>query len=158
MIVQDDLIQQSCLDELSKHSTSFSPLELEVLNQSEFPTLPPLNHFQVKKLQKLTSQNKGITFDGFSDTWFKQNKNTSLLKNWWNQSLISKLSKLIFEARLIPLNKVYPNIPTQSQFRPIVILSAGYKWEECRFLPSIKAYLSKRLNINQTGFVAGCQT
>ena len=57
--------------------------------------------------------NKGVTFDGFSDNWFR-NSNQKILTNWWNNETISHLFPLSFEARLIPLNKAHPNIPKQT--------------------------------------------
>ena len=45
--------------------------------------------------------------------------------------------KDLFEARLIPLNKVLPDIPNDDQFRPITVLSAMYKFVEMRFLPKL---------------------
>ena len=38
-----------------------------------------------------------------------------------------------FEVRLIPLNKVWPNIPKVEDFRPIIVLSPIIKWMEMRF-------------------------
>ncbi len=58
-----------------------------------------------------------------------------------------------FEARLIPLNKVWPRIPRGDQFRPICVLSPAYKWLELRFLPRLRDYMSHGLDRNQTGFV-----
>ena len=60
-----------------------------------------------------------------------------------------------FEARLIPLNKVWPDIPNEDQFRPIVVLSPLYKWLERRFLWKLSRYMTDKLDCNQTGFVTG---
>ena len=48
-------------------------------------------------------------------------------------------------ARLIPLNKAFPEIPTKKQFRPIIVLSALYKWLESRFLLQIKNFAEENL-------------
>ena len=64
-----------------------------------------------------------------------------LLSNWWNNHIIHLLGDQIFEARIIPLNKVWPDIPKIDQFRPIIILSHAYKWLELRFLYKIQRYL-----------------
>ena len=58
------------------------------------------------------SKKKAVTYDGFSDKWIRETKNPKLLMNWWNNDSIKWLSDNIFEARLIPLNKVWPKIPT----------------------------------------------
>ncbi len=64
----------------------------------------------------------------------------------------------IFRARLVPLNKVWPEIPSPDQFRPITVLSAMYKFIELRFLPKLNKYLKERLDKSQTGFVPGLGT
>jgi hypothetical protein len=94
------------------------------------------------------SSNKGITSDGFSDCWFKDTERRDLLMDWWNSDLMQKLNDEIFSARLIPLNKVWPEIPKQDQFRPIVVVSPVIKWLESRFLWKIKEYLLSGLDKN----------
>jgi hypothetical protein len=64
----------------------------------------------------------------------------------------------IFKARLVPLNKAWPNIPTWCDFRPIAIISAMYKYLELRFLPKLSLYMKKHMDINQIGFVSGMTT
>ena len=74
-----------------------------------FPTLAPLSRLQVTELQAYCSQKKGLTFDGFSDVWLKNTWRFDLLADLWNQTSINQLSHS-FEARLVPLNKVWPDI------------------------------------------------
>ena len=58
------------------------------------------------------SKIKGLTNDGWSDNFNRKlKKNKKLIRDLWNPSAMEKL-KDIFEARLIPLNKVWPDIPT----------------------------------------------
>ena len=57
------------------------------------------------------SKYKAVTFDGWSDHWFHFTQNSALINNWWNLETIKLLGPKIFEARLIPLNKVWPDIP-----------------------------------------------
>ena len=66
--------------------------------------------------------------------------------------------KDILQARLCPLNKVWPNIPRREQFRPIAILSAMYKFLELRFFPRLNGYLKHDMDRNQIGFVKGMST
>lgn len=56
------------------------------------------------------NEGKAITFDGYSDKWIKTTKRWDLLNMFWNQQFINSAPKL-GEARLILLNKVWPNIP-----------------------------------------------
>ena len=78
------------------------------------------------------SKNKGITFDGYSDTWIKENKNLNIINDIWNHHNMNILTKT-HKARIILLNKVWPNIPKPEEFRPIIILSPIYKYIELRF-------------------------
>jgi len=78
------------------------------------------------------STNKAITFDGFSDKWIKNLEQTQLINDVWNKKNLNKIVNL-GEARLIPLNKVWPEIPDTTQFRPIVVLSPITNFLELRF-------------------------
>jgi hypothetical protein len=51
---------------------------------------------EVEDLQKLTSYDKGIGFDGLSDIWFRKTKKTTHLSNWWNDEIVKKLEKQTF--------------------------------------------------------------
>jgi hypothetical protein len=59
----------------------------------------------------------------------------------------------MFQARLFPLNKVWPYIPLSEKIRPIVVISPLYKFLELRFLSKLNAYLTQKLDRNQIGFV-----
>ncbi len=59
------------------------------------------------------SKNKGLTEDGFSDIFIKETKNWQLLINLHNYESL-KLLKPIFKSRIVPLNKIYPDIPKQN--------------------------------------------
>lgn len=56
------------------------------------------------------SRNKAITFDGFTEEWFINTVRLDLVSNLWNRECLI-LMPWLGEARLIPLNKEYPNIP-----------------------------------------------
>jgi hypothetical protein len=62
------------------------------------------------------------------------------------------------EGRLIPLNKVWPDIPKPDEFRPIVVLSPLFKCLELRFLPKLRNYAVNKLDRNQIGFVPNLGT
>jgi hypothetical protein len=79
-----------------------------------------------------------VAFDGFSDLWFKTTKRYDLLLGWWNNDILFLLGDVSFRARLIPLNKVWPDIPHNDEFRPIVVVSPVVKWLESRFLPKLQ--------------------
>ena len=98
----------NCLHNLEKISGILN--EEDTLNYT-FPTLDRISISHALSMQKDLSKNKAATFDGFSDIWFKQTQNVHLLQDWWNHQTIKRLSPQSMEARLIPLNKVYPNLP-----------------------------------------------
>ena len=56
-------------------------------------------------------------------------------------------------TRLVPLNKVFPSIPTRTQLRPIMVQSPIVKLLEARFLPKLQNYLTYKLDRSQVGFV-----
>ena len=55
----------------------------------------------------------------------------------------------------MPLNKVFPDVPTRKQMRPITISSPFQKIQEARFLDKLNAYMIDRMTPCQTGFVKG---
>ena len=94
------------------------------------------------------SKDKGTTLDGWSDHFIKEInplKKGSLLRDLWNPEAMV-LIKDCFKARLVPLNKVHPDIPKDGEFRPIIILSPLYKFLELRFLPKLQRYMSNRMD------------
>jgi len=48
--------------------------------------------------------------DGFVDHWIKNTKRTDLLANLWNNEILNNLNST-FRVDLVPLNKVWPDIP-----------------------------------------------
>jgi hypothetical protein len=140
-------ILNSCLNELDKIQTrvEYKP----ILPKAD---LLPLGYEDLLNLQDKISSGKGITFECFSDTWFRETKRIDLIGNLWNRSTFELIPK-IGCARLIPLNKVWPAIPTAPQFRPITVLCPLLKWLESRFLPKLNNYLVKNMVREQTGFV-----
>ena len=68
-------ILENCVLEIEKLSgkSEYPPI-------SSFPNLPPVTE-EVSEMQAWMSKNKGVTFDGFSNNWFK-NSNQKILKNW----------------------------------------------------------------------------
>jgi hypothetical protein len=63
----------------------------------------------------------------------------------------------MFQARLCPINKVWPNIPLSEEFRPIVLLSLLCKFFELRFLSKLIIYFTQKLDRNQ-GLVKSMKT
>ena len=54
---------------------------------------------------------------------------------------------------MVPLNKVFPKIPTRKELRPIAVQSPLVKLLEARFLQKLQDYLDYKLDRSQTGFI-----
>ena len=102
---------------------------------------------------------KAITLDGTTDSLFNQqniDRTASIFKDLWSTALDQiKGLKASLTSRLIPLNKVFPRIPTRKQMRPILVCSPIQRLLEARFLPKLTAYLRDKLDRSQVGFVPG---
>lgn len=72
-------------------------------------------------------------------------------KEFWED----ELAKQHFRARLVCLDKRYPETPAVSDYRPIVIASPVIKFLEGLIKKELAVYMSERLNKKQYGFVKG---
>ena len=102
---------------------------------------------------------KAITLDGITGSIFKRedaNRTANIFRDLWSTDLLKiKGIKASFTSRLVPLNKVFPSIPTIRQMRPIMVCSSLQKLLELRFLPAVTEYLKNKLHRSQVGFVPG---
>ncbi|KAL4467970.1 hypothetical protein ABPG72_021751 [Tetrahymena utriculariae] len=146
VITEQQQILKSCLLQIGEYSTlqTINIMEYNlILKTTQWPNLPALSEERVAEMHKHMSQNKAIVFDGFIDNWFKKLANSTILADLWNHTCMSLLNKTSFSARLIPLNKKWPDIPSHKDFRPIVVLSPMLKWLELRFLINIQMYIAE---------------
>lgn len=86
-------------------------IDTRCIQEAPFPDLPDPDIEEVMAFQIGFSRNKAISFDGFTDEWFRKTKRYDLLKGMWSNCILSILGDETFRARLIPLNKVWPDIP-----------------------------------------------
>ncbi len=141
------------------------------IEKKKFPKLPRINQEDMEGLISSFSTGKGIAYDGTSDKLFEkvrseepqsiegktnQNITAQKLRNLWRTDL-DKIEGIeeSWDARLVPLNKVFPRIPSRRQLRPIMIQSSIVKILESRFSQKLYDYLDKQLDRAQTGFVRG---
>ncbi len=136
------------------------------LEKKPFPKLKRINQLEAEKLISTLSTGKAIAFDAASDILFDKSSDSNGLSNAektakklhdiWRVDL-DKVNgmDLTWDARLIPLNKVFPQTPNRTQLRPILAQSALVKLIESRFVPKLTNYLNKKLNRAQVGFVKG---
>jgi len=67
---------------------------------------------------------------------------THILNNLWKPQFLRRYPE-IFSSRLIPLNKIHPNLPNKTQMRPIVVTSALFKVLELRFADELRDAFDK---------------
>ena len=83
-------------------------------------------------------------------------RTANIFRDLWSTDLLKiKGIKASFTSRLVPLDKVFPSIPTRKQMRPIMVCSSLQKLLELRFLPALTEYLKNKLHRSQVGFVPG---
>ena len=102
------------------------------LEEKKFPKLPQLSKEEVNTLLEGLATNKAITTDGLSDIIFQKDlrdRAAEIFKNFWSIELGDvKGIQASFTSRLMPLNKVFPDMPTRKQMRPITISSPFQKY------------------------------
>ena len=124
------------------------------LAEKPFPKLPNLSIDQLKNLTERLSSGKTITLDGI----FKRenaNRTVNILRDLWGTDLLKiKRIQASFTSRPVPLNKVFPSIPTRNK---CVQLWSVVKLLELRFVPALTEYLKNILHRSQVGFVPGME-
>ena len=129
-----------------------------VPNNVPFPDLNALSMKEAHELVDRMAVNKAISFDLFSDIIFSpehKEKTANIIKDLWNASNTNAIQDTHFQARLIPLNKKFPDVPKPEDFRPIVVMSPLIKLLEARILDKLQDYLIRKLHRSQIGFVPG---
>ena len=86
-------------------------------------------------------------------------KKNQLYKTLWDEGYWNhEKAKINFDARLIPLNKVSPNIPRFNEYWPIVVTSPLWKVTEARVAFKLWIYMEEKLIKEQVGFVPKMET
>jgi len=132
--------------------------------RSNFPSLEPITIREVQTLAASISRKKALATDMVEDTTLLDAIETSeetakMFTKLWDESVTNLNSfRQKLTGRLIPLNKVHPQVPDRTQMRPIICLSPIVKLAEARFKNKLDNYMTSRMNICQTGFVRNCGT
>lgn len=129
------------------------------LENKPFPKLSIMNQEELEGILRELAHGKAIKLDGLSDKLCKEQnikKNAKILKDLWSIDLSQVRGiKASLTSRLVPLNKVFPNVPTRRQMRPIMVCSILQKILEARFFGKLMDYLQNKMVASQTGFVPG---
>jgi len=121
-----------------------------------FPKMEVKGMEEMKKILERISSGKAIAWDAVTDSIFQKSwrdKSARIFADLWNKLKLIKSQH--FESRLVPLNKVHPQIPSRKDMRPIIITSPLIKLIEAGLMPELTDYLIKDLHRGQTGFVPG---
>ena len=132
----------------------------------EFPTLPFIQHEEIANILQKISSGKALSYDSFPDTTAKLPKNKEkrlkkiqLIRGLWNSKFLnSDQADRIFIGRLFCISKSKGEIPTISQYRPIVALGTMFKILEKRCIDKLGKFVKDKCKISQTGFIPGCGT
>lgn len=156
-IAEEHQINQKITEFLS--ASQQSKEDNSTTHPHSFPYLPPIKLNEIIRILKSISRNKASNYDMVSDTLINKmniHATAKLMTNLWSQppELLDSWPE-IFKSRLIPLNKIAPEIATVDKIRPIVINSLMIRILEGRFQEKLKQYMTNQLHISQTGFVAG---
>ena len=137
------------------------------IEKKTFPKLKRINDQDMENLLKTLARNKAIAYDAASDILFDDyvsynsadetsnlQKTATKLRNIWRVNLdeVPNIDDT-WDARLVPLNKVFPQTPERNQLRPIIIQSPIVKIIEARFASKLHNYLETKLDRSQVGFV-----
>ncbi len=122
----------------------------------EFPTLSVKSEKEMEDILSRLWNGKAIAWDAVTDSIFHpqlKEHSAAIFRDLWAN--LKRINRIHFESRLIPLNKVHPNIPTRIDMRPIVVTSPIVKLVEASLLPELTQYRVEKLHVSQTGFVPG---
>ena len=129
-----------------------------------FPHLQKLTIIELRQIVTRLSKKKALAEDFCEDSvlWeniLKDNKIAEYFTHLWdsNNTNTEEFQRHL-TGRLVPLNKVHPEIPKPDEMRPIIALSPILKLVESRFREKLENYMTERMNPCQVGFVRECGT
>ncbi len=162
-IVQDPKTVNSILKD-SLQDLCGNPNASTLTKSLEFPHLPELSIQELREIVKRLSRNKALADDYCEDTaiWDKimdDDKTALMFTSLWDKDVTnSKEFERHLTGRLIPLNKVHPEIPKPEEMRPVIALSTILKLVESRFRSKLEDYMAEQMIPCQVGFVRNCGT
>ena len=125
--------------------------------EEPFPWLGEPTDEEMTDMLRQLSTNKALAFDGVTDILFSKEYRTVTghkLKNLWNVlAQGNNILRVHFDQRLLPLNKVHPQVPKPQDCRPIIVSSPLVKLLEVRIKRKLEKYIMENLICCQTGFV-----
>ena len=127
--------------------------------------LPDLEDHELRVLVTKVSKGKAMPDLLFPDDVLHklasdQKQNVLFLNQLWDPQFIEK-HKIILKTKLVPLNKIFPKVPSKDDMRPICVTSSLFKLIEARFTAKLtQAFISLKdpLAKAQVGFIPQMST
>jgi len=119
---------------------------------------------ELRQIVKRLSKNKALAEDYCEDSvlWesiLNDNKSARYFTQLWDSNITNTEEfQRHLTGRLVPLNKVHPEIPKPDEMRPIIALSPILKLVESRFREKLEKYMVEKMIPCQVGIVKECGT
>lgn len=159
-ITDPNIVSKALIDHLRQNDSRF--LDRKYNDWNYLPTLPKPTLSELSRILSKINQHKALTKFPVPDEYFRlllKNDCQDAIKSLWDPETINKFPE-IFNCKLIPLNKVHPNVPTALQMRPIVATNVLFKILELRFSDELheKFWNLKGFALSQFGFLRNMNT
>ena len=160
IIVDPNSVSKLLIDHLKQNDNRF--LGRTYYSWRNIPTLPKPTDAELTRIMCKVSQHKALTSFPVPDEFIKHLLNNNLcstLANLWDPMTLEQFPQ-IFECKLVPLNKVHPQVPTVQQMRPIVATNVLFKILELRFSDELhrKFWNLRGFALSQFGFLRNMST
>lgn len=161
IITKEEEVNQALITVLQKRENELKKNYGEHTREVPFP-LPPLRIRLIKELIERIPKKKALTSFPIPDELLLTHNGFSFLmslNSLWDPKFLLNHPE-IFNCKLVPLNKVHPEVPHPYQMRPIVATNSLFKLLELRFNDTLneKFNLLPKLANSQTGFIRGMST
>ena len=143
------------VESLMLQLSSNKAIAFDGISNTLFSTIKEKNELNSCEIDRENEKKRDeSTKKGCSEKESNLEKSAKILTNLWSLPLhnFQELEET-WNTRLVPLNKVFPQVPTRKEMRPIAVQSPLVKLLESRFLPDLQKYLNKKLDRSQTGFI-----
>ena len=156
LITDQEIVEQTLITSLRERDDALVLNSCHPILRTASP-LPPLSHSEITNLISRLSRHKSLSEFPFPDEFLHKLSEVGhlvILNQLWNPEFLAANPE-IFRAKLIPLNKAHPKVPTINQVRPIVATSCLFKLLEIRFNDELNQLFQRLplLGTSQVGFL-----
>ncbi len=160
IITHSESVDKALIGHLRKNDNRFP--DRNYINWNKLPKLKKPTFKELANLLRKVSIHKALTYFPVPDEHIKYllaNNRLDFFRDLWDQEILNHFPE-IFESKLIPLNKVHPEVPSVSQMRPIVATNVLFKILELRFSEELhlKFWKLGGYALSQIGFLKNMNT